>query len=227
MAEIRAELSKYPIKTRLSLSGPMVVARDIAHAKLKERLDVYEKLTRLDRPIGILLLLWPTLWGLWLSSNGSPNPFVAVIFVLGVVLMLFCLAAWAMDAIGIHAVFGGFLLGTAMPRGFFARELQQKLEPVAVVLLLPFASLAYAVAAVELPRRVRGLVLAVLLLSPVLMVAPGLLGGRGADLALVYGTHTVAFVLQAVAVCAVLACRSDRLGGACGLCGSGGEPIPG
>lgn len=97
----------------------------------------------------------------------------------------------------------------------------------AVVLLLPFASLAYAVAAVELPRRVRGLVLAVLLLSPVLMVAPGLLGGRGADLALVYGTHTVAFVLQAVAVCAVLACRSDRLGGACGLCGSGGEPIPG
>jgi fumarate hydratase class I len=39
MAEIRAELSKYPIKTRLSLSGPLVVARDIAHAKIKERLD--------------------------------------------------------------------------------------------------------------------------------------------------------------------------------------------
>ena len=39
MAEIRAELSKYPIKTRVSLTGPMVVARDIAHAKLKERLD--------------------------------------------------------------------------------------------------------------------------------------------------------------------------------------------
>ncbi len=39
MSEIRAELSKYPIKTRLSLSGPMIVARDIAHAKLKERLD--------------------------------------------------------------------------------------------------------------------------------------------------------------------------------------------
>jgi Kef-type K+ transport system membrane component KefB len=56
---------------------------------------------------------------------------------LGIVLMLFCLCAWAMDAIGIHAVFGGFLLGTAMPRGFFARELRQKLEPVAVVLLLP------------------------------------------------------------------------------------------
>jgi fumarate hydratase class I len=39
MSDIRAELSKYPIKTRLSLSGPMVVARDIAHAKIKERLD--------------------------------------------------------------------------------------------------------------------------------------------------------------------------------------------
>ncbi|MCP3167917.1 fumarate hydratase [Myxococcus qinghaiensis] len=39
MSELRAELSRYPIKTRVSLTGPMVVARDIAHAKLKERLD--------------------------------------------------------------------------------------------------------------------------------------------------------------------------------------------
>ncbi len=39
MDEVRKELSKYPIKTRLSLTGPLVVARDIAHAKLKERLD--------------------------------------------------------------------------------------------------------------------------------------------------------------------------------------------
>ncbi|ATB47498.1 fumarate hydratase [Corallococcus macrosporus] len=39
MSEIRAELSRYPIKTRLSLSGPLVVARDIAHAKIKEVLD--------------------------------------------------------------------------------------------------------------------------------------------------------------------------------------------
>ncbi|WP_412540740.1 fumarate hydratase [Longispora sp. K20-0274] len=42
MAEIRAELSKYPVKTRLSLTGPLVVARDIAHAKIKERLDAGE-----------------------------------------------------------------------------------------------------------------------------------------------------------------------------------------
>src|SRR4029077_505036 len=42
MAEIRAELSKYPVKTRLALTGPMVVARDIAHAKIAERLDAGE-----------------------------------------------------------------------------------------------------------------------------------------------------------------------------------------
>ncbi len=44
MAEIRAELSRYPVRTRLALTGPMVVARDIAHAKLKERLDAGEGL---------------------------------------------------------------------------------------------------------------------------------------------------------------------------------------
>jgi 4-hydroxybenzoate polyprenyltransferase len=54
---------------------------------LTERLDVYERLMRLDKPIGILLLLWPTLWGLWLSSYGSPNPWITAVFVLGVVLM--------------------------------------------------------------------------------------------------------------------------------------------
>jgi fumarate hydratase class I len=42
MQEVRTELSKYPVKTRLSLSGPLVVARDIAHAKIQERLDAGE-----------------------------------------------------------------------------------------------------------------------------------------------------------------------------------------
>src|SRR5208283_2431220 len=56
---------------------------------------------------------------------------------LGGTLMLFLVAAWTADAIGIHAVLGGFLLGVAMPRGFFARELQRQLEPFAVVFLLP------------------------------------------------------------------------------------------
>ncbi|HET8599225.1 MAG TPA: fumarate hydratase [Segeticoccus sp.] len=44
MDEIRAELSKHPVKTRLSLTGPLVVARDIAHAKIKERLDAGEQM---------------------------------------------------------------------------------------------------------------------------------------------------------------------------------------
>jgi len=44
MSEILAELSKHPVKTRLSLSGPLVVARDIAHAKIKERLDAGEEM---------------------------------------------------------------------------------------------------------------------------------------------------------------------------------------
>ncbi|MCW2792038.1 MAG: fumarate hydratase, partial [Nocardioides sp.] len=44
MAEILAELSKHPVKTRLSLTGPLVVARDIAHAKIQERLDAGEEM---------------------------------------------------------------------------------------------------------------------------------------------------------------------------------------
>jgi len=54
---------------------------------LTERLTEYEKLMRLDKPIGILLLAWPTLWGLWLSSRGTPDIIVLWVFVIGVVLM--------------------------------------------------------------------------------------------------------------------------------------------
>ncbi len=51
------------------------------------RWGAYWRLMRFDRPIGILLLLWPTLWALWIASGGRPAPHVAVVFVLGVVLM--------------------------------------------------------------------------------------------------------------------------------------------
>ena len=54
---------------------------------LKEKLDLYERLMRLDKPIGILLLLWPTLWALWLSALGRPNWIVVWIFIMGTVLM--------------------------------------------------------------------------------------------------------------------------------------------
>ncbi|KQM61843.1 MULTISPECIES: cation:proton antiporter [unclassified Sphingomonas] len=57
--------------------------------------------------------------------------------VLSITLMLFCLSAFFMDAIGIHAIFGGFILGVFMPRGLFVEELKRKVEPLAVVLLLP------------------------------------------------------------------------------------------
>jgi len=56
---------------------------------------------------------------------------------LAITLMCFTLGAWTTDAIGIHAVFGGFLLGAAMPRGLFTRELTRQLESFAVVFLLP------------------------------------------------------------------------------------------
>ena len=56
---------------------------------------------------------------------------------LAVVLMLFTLAAWISDAIGIHAIFGGFVLGVAMPRGLLTQELVRQLEPFAVVFLVP------------------------------------------------------------------------------------------
>jgi len=57
--------------------------------------------------------------------------------VLAITLLLFCLSAFFMDAIGIHGIFGGFILGVFMPRGLFVEELKKKVEPVAVVLLLP------------------------------------------------------------------------------------------
>ncbi len=56
-------------------------------ALIKERLDLYERLMRLDKPIGILLLLWPTLWAVWIASNGRPVWVVMWVFVLGTVLM--------------------------------------------------------------------------------------------------------------------------------------------
>jgi len=56
---------------------------------------------------------------------------------LAIVLMAFLISAYAMDWAGMHAVFGGFLLGTVMPRGRFANDLRAKLEPVTTVMLLP------------------------------------------------------------------------------------------
>ena len=53
---------------------------------LNQRLDAYERLMRLDQPIGALLLLWPALWSLWLARRAVPELEILVIFLLGVVL---------------------------------------------------------------------------------------------------------------------------------------------
>jgi 4-hydroxybenzoate polyprenyltransferase len=62
-------------------------------ARIQQTLNNYPKLPhfwqlmRMDKPIGTFLLLWPTLWALWIAAEGFPNPVVLVIFVLGVIFM--------------------------------------------------------------------------------------------------------------------------------------------
>jgi Kef-type K+ transport system membrane component KefB len=70
--------------------------------------------------------------GRWAEREGKVTPGM-----LGITFMLFMLSAWAMDAAGLHSVFGGFLLGTALPRGVLSRELKRQLEPFTVALLGP------------------------------------------------------------------------------------------
>src|SRR6267154_788550 len=73
-------------------------------AALAARLTLYERLMRLDKPIGTLLLLWPTLWALWFASDGRPDGRVVWIFLLGTLLMRSAgcvmndLADWRFDA---------------------------------------------------------------------------------------------------------------------------------
>lgn len=56
-------------------------------AALKQRLRVYAQLMRIDKPIGTLLLLWPTYWGLWIAAGGPPPLAIALIFTAGTFLM--------------------------------------------------------------------------------------------------------------------------------------------
>ncbi len=58
-----------------------------AHSPWMDRLELYAQLIRLDKPIGILLLLWPTLVALWIAAEGWPRPGVLFVFVMGVILM--------------------------------------------------------------------------------------------------------------------------------------------
>lgn len=74
------------LKTQLARVAAHPFVRDVL-PRAGAQLGQYARLVRLDRPIGIWLLLWPALWALWLSSGGLPNEKVFVVFVLGVVLM--------------------------------------------------------------------------------------------------------------------------------------------
>jgi Kef-type K+ transport system membrane component KefB len=68
----------------------------------------------------------------WAEREGKITPPL-----LAVVIALFMLCAWAMDSAGLHSVFGGFLLGVAMPRGLLTRELKKQMEPFTTGLLVP------------------------------------------------------------------------------------------
>lgn len=54
---------------------------------IAEKTRAYLALTRLDRPVGIFLLLWPTYWALWVAGAGQPDPFIFLLFTLGVIAM--------------------------------------------------------------------------------------------------------------------------------------------
>jgi 4-hydroxybenzoate polyprenyltransferase len=94
------------------------------------RLDAYEKLIRLNRPIGILLLLWPTLWGLWLARNAMPHPIVLWLFVLGTVLMRSA----------------GCALNDFADRNFDSRVERTRDRPLAAGTISPMEALAVAAA---------------------------------------------------------------------------------
>ena len=77
--------SNTAVRTVSSYTDSLIVRA--ANSKAAERLEQYAYLVRLDKPIGILLLLWPTLIALWVAAEGWPDLDVFIVFTLGVVLM--------------------------------------------------------------------------------------------------------------------------------------------
>ena len=68
-------------------TAPIKNANRSLTRELSQQLRLYARLMRLDRPIGIWLLMWPTLWALWIAGEGRPSPHVFIVFVLGVIIM--------------------------------------------------------------------------------------------------------------------------------------------
>jgi len=124
---------------------------------LAAKLTLYERLMRLDKPIGTLLLLWPTLWALWLASEGNPSGRTVWIFFLGTLLMRSAgcvmndLADWRFDAevkrtrdrpLATGAVSRGEAYGLAAALALAAFALILSLNRLTV--MLSFAALALA-----------------------------------------------------------------------------------
>lgn len=124
---------------------------------LAARLTLYERLMRLDKPIGTLLLLWPTLWALWLASEGRPSGRIVWIFVLGTLLMRSAgcvmndLADWRFDSKVKRTRDRPLATGTVNRREAYALAAALTLAAFALVLslnrltvLLSFVALALA-----------------------------------------------------------------------------------
>jgi len=75
------------VRASIYNSAMKFVSTKLLNPQVKDRLKQYYYLTRLDRPIGIYLLLWPMLWALFIASHGKPDLLVLFVFVSGVVLM--------------------------------------------------------------------------------------------------------------------------------------------
>ena len=97
-------------------------------AFILRRLDAYERLIRLDKPIGTLLLLWPTLWAVWLASAGKPRPEILLIFVVGTILMRSA----------------GCVINDFADRGFDPHVERTRLRPLAAGEIRPPEALAVA-----------------------------------------------------------------------------------
>lgn len=93
-----------------------------------KRIDAYERLVRLDKPIGSLLLLWPTLWAVWVAARGQPSLEIVLIFVLGTVLMRSA----------------GCAINDWADRDFDGRVARTRDRPLAAGEIKPFEALAVA-----------------------------------------------------------------------------------
>jgi 4-hydroxybenzoate polyprenyltransferase len=95
---------------------------------LVERLNAYERLLRLDKPIGMLLLLWPCLWGLWFAAYGVPDYDILLVFVTGTIL----------------ARSAGCAVNDFADRDFDAHVERTRDRPLAARIIAPWEALALA-----------------------------------------------------------------------------------